>query len=61
MGSQWMMRGLNNPEIINWLRAVEDAAPENVFQDLFATAERELPEHRFRKVLETITEGVMLA
>jgi hemerythrin-like domain-containing protein len=60
-GSQWMMRGLNNPEIINWLRAVEDAAPENVFQDLFATAERELPEHRFRKVLETITEGAMLA
>jgi hemerythrin-like domain-containing protein len=60
-GSQWMMRGLNNPEIVNWLRAVEDAAPENIFQDLFAIAETELPEHRFRKVMETITEGVMLA
>jgi hypothetical protein len=56
-----MMRGLNNPEIVNWLRAVEDAAPGNIFQDLFAIAETELPEHRFRKVMKTITEGVMLA
>jgi hemerythrin-like domain-containing protein len=60
-GSQWMMRGLNNTEIVNWLRAVENVAPQNIFQDLFATAERELPEHRLRKVLETITEGVTLA
>ena len=60
-GSLWMMRGLNNPEIVRWLRTVEDSAPESVFQNLFATAERELPEHRFRQVLEALTEGVMLA
>lgn len=59
--SLWMMRGLNNPEIVRWLRTIEDSAPESVFQNLFATAERELPEHRFRQVLEALTEGVMLA
>ena len=60
-GSRWMMRGLNNPEIVRWLRSVEESAPESVFQNLFATAEKELPEHRFRRVLETLTEGVMTA
>jgi hemerythrin-like domain-containing protein len=59
-GSMWMMRGLNNPEIVRWLRAVEDSAAEPVFQNLFATAEKELPEQRFRQVLESLTEGVML-
>ena len=58
--STWIMRGLNNPEIVRWLRTVEDSAPESVFQNLFTTAERELPERRFRQVLEALTEGVML-
>jgi hemerythrin-like domain-containing protein len=60
-GSRWMMRGLNNPEIVRWLRSVEASAPETVFQKLFATAEEELPERRFRHVLEALTEGVVLA
>jgi len=60
-GSRWMMRGLNNPEIVGWLKSVEESAPEAAFQKLFAIAERELPERRFRHVLETLTEGVMLA
>jgi hypothetical protein len=59
--SRWMMRGMNTPEIVLWLRAVEDSAPEGVFQNLFATAEKELPEHRFRQVLEALTEEVILA
>jgi len=60
-GSRWMMRGLNNPEIVGWLKLVEESAPEAAFQKLFAIAERELPERRFRHVLESLTEGVMLA
>jgi len=60
-GSRWMMRGLNNPEIVGWLKSVEESAPEAAFQKLFAIAERELPERRFRHVLESLTEGVMLA
>ena len=58
-GSRWMMRGLNDPEIIRWLKTIEESAPETVVQNLFDTAEKELPEHRFRKVLEALTEGVL--
>jgi hemerythrin superfamily protein len=59
--SKWMMRGLNNAEITGWLKEVEKNAPEFVFQSLFVTAEKELPERRFRQVLEGLTEGAMLA
>jgi hypothetical protein len=57
----WMMRGLNNAEISKWLKGVERNSPEAVFQSLFSIAEKELPEKRFRQVLEGLTEGVMLA
>jgi len=60
-GSRWMMRGLNNAEIIGWLKSVEESAPEAAFQKLFAIAERELPERRFRNALESLTEEVMVA
>jgi len=60
-GSRWMMRGLNNAEIVSWLKSVEESAPEAAFQKLFAIAERELPERRFSHVLESFTEEVMLA
>ena len=59
--SKWMMRGLNTAEIAGWLKEVERTAPEPVFQSLFATAEKELSEKRFRQVLETMTEGAMVA
>jgi iron-sulfur cluster repair protein YtfE (RIC family) len=59
--SKWMMRGLNNAEITGWLKGVEKNAPEHVFQALFVTAEKELSERRFRQVLESLTEGAMLA
>lgn len=59
VGSKWMMRGLNNPEIVRWLRAVEESAPEAIFQNLFATAERELPVQRFRRVQEALVGEVM--
>jgi len=56
VGTRWMMRGLNNPEIIYWLKAVEESAPEAVFQNLFAIAKKELSEHRFRQVQEALEE-----
>jgi hemerythrin-like domain-containing protein len=61
MVSKWMLRGMNNPEIASWLREVERVAPEPVFQALFSTAERELPEKRFRLVIEAMTGGAMVA
>ncbi|HZI53718.1 MAG TPA: hypothetical protein VFD56_08450, partial [Chitinophagaceae bacterium] len=57
----WMMRGLSNTEISNWLKAVETTAPGPVFAQLFSIAEKELPEDRFRQVLEIFTEGTMVA
>ena len=59
--NSWMMRGLNNQEITAWLKEVERHAPEEVFQSLFVTAEKELPQRRFRVVLEYLTEGAMIA
>ena len=58
---KWMLRGLSNQEITRWLRLVEKNAPEVVFNNLFSMAERELPNTRFRQVLEGLTEGAMLA
>jgi len=58
---KWMLRGLSNREIIGWLRGVEKNAPELVFNNLFAAAEKELSNTRFRQVLEGLTEGAMLA
>lgn len=59
--SAWMMRGMSNTEISAWLKAVEKNAPEQVFTQLFSIAEKELPNDRFRKVLENLTEGTMVA
>lgn len=58
---RWMFRGLSNSEITRWLKAVEKNAPEFVFNNLFSMAEKELPNARFRRVLEELTEGAMLA
>ncbi len=57
----WMMKGLNNAEITGWLKSVQKDAPEAVFSALFTIAEKELPYERFRKILEDLTEGAMVA
>jgi hypothetical protein len=59
--SAWMMKGMNNMEITIWLKTVQKNAPEAVFSMLFAIAEKELPYQRFRKILEDLTEGAMVA
>ena len=61
IASVWMMRGMSNTEISGWLKGVEENAPEPVFTQLFSIAEKELPNDRFRKVLENLTEGTMVA
>jgi hypothetical protein len=59
--SAWMMKGMSNAEITKWLKSVQTNAPETVFSALFAIAEKELPYQRFRKILEDLTEGAMVA
>jgi hypothetical protein len=58
--SAWMIRGMSNTEISNWLKAVEKNAPAHLFAQLFAIAEKELPHDRFVKVSESLTEGAMV-
>lgn len=59
--STWMMKGLNNPEIIGWLKEIKNNAPGQVFDIMLSLAERELPPGRWSAVQEGITEGAMLA
>jgi hypothetical protein len=57
----WMMKGMSNAEITAWLKNVQKNAPEFVFNSLFGIAEKELSNQRFRKILEDLTEGAMVA
>jgi hemerythrin-like domain-containing protein len=55
--SRWMIRGLNNAEIKEWLRGVRNSAPEKVFQSLLTIAEEELQPHRWELIQESFTEN----
>jgi hypothetical protein len=54
---RWMLRGLSNKEITNWLSVVEKNAPEFVLDNLVATAEKELSRNRFQQVVGELTEA----
>ena len=54
--SKWMIRGLNNNEIVRWLKEVRQTAKEADFQSLLKTAEAEMHPQRWnllQDVLET--------
>ena len=59
--NKWMMRGLSNTEIIHWLKQVKNNAPDFVFQSFIGLAIAELPDNRWQKIQEQLTEGAMLA
>ena len=59
--TKWMLRGINDSEAIVWLKSVEETAPQEKFQALFIAAEKELPERRYKRILSSLSEGVMLA
>lgn len=59
--SYWMIRGMNNHEIIAWLKTIEKTAAGPVFQVLFAMAENELSAIRWQKIQEGLIEGAMVA
>ncbi len=58
--SKWMLRGINHVEAALWLRSVQRAAPEVVYQTLFTKAQQELPKPRFKKLVEALTETALL-
>lgn len=59
--SKWMMRGLNNDEIVNWLKEVKNKAPHFIFEGLLSMSRQELDQHRWLLLQEQLTEGAMLA
>ncbi len=59
--TKWMMRGLSNIEITNWLIDVKNTGPDFVFQSLLKTAEQQLIPQRLQLVQEALTEGAMIA
>lgn len=59
--SQWMMRGISDPEIVNWLKAIKNEAPYFVFQGIIGLAEQVLPAARWSKIQSGLSEGLQLA
>lgn len=59
--SVWMVKSLNNQEIIGWLKQVRSNAPEPVFRALFNIASSELSPQRWRYIQEVLMEGVLVA
>jgi tRNA U34 5-carboxymethylaminomethyl modifying enzyme MnmG/GidA len=59
--NSWMMRGLSNNEISNWLKEIKNTAPDEVFNGMMQLAETELPLPRFNSITATLAEGAMLA
>ena len=54
--AQWMMRGINNVEAINWLKMTKRNAPEPEFWKVYSLTKTELPMYRRLEVQEAIVE-----
>lgn len=59
--SRWMVRGLNNVEIAEWLKGVKNSAPQPAFEGLLLLAEAELQPQRWSSVQEALFEDAMVA
>jgi hypothetical protein len=59
--NKWMFRGLNNNEIIRWLKEVKQSAKEIDFLSLLKTAEAELHPHRWCLLQDVLATGRFLA
>ncbi len=52
--AKWMIRGINDKELIHWLDEVRRFAPPPVFEMLIAIAEVELPSQRFATISDQL-------
>lgn len=59
--SKWMMRGLNNDEVLYWMHGVKDTAPQPAFEALLAVAEKELHPQRWSRVKGALAESELVA
>jgi hypothetical protein len=54
--SKWMMRAINNEEVIEWILGVKNGAPAEVYNTFLNMAKQELPEKRWSKI-RSVVEG----
>ncbi|TWI81688.1 hemerythrin HHE cation binding domain-containing protein [Lacibacter cauensis] len=59
--NKWMMHGLSNSEIKQWLLQVKNNAPDFVFQGMMDLAAAELPIARLSAIQTELSEGAMIA
>jgi hypothetical protein len=52
--AKWMIRGINNHELVHWLDEVRRFAPPPVFEMLIAIAEVELSQQRFAAISDQL-------
>ncbi|MFD0792724.1 hemerythrin domain-containing protein [Mucilaginibacter litoreus] len=57
---KWMIKGINNTELIIWLNAVKAHAPDFVFNALLETCQQNLPQDRWAVVEQQISEGAAI-
>ncbi|HEV7331389.1 MAG TPA: hypothetical protein VGN63_10150 [Flavisolibacter sp.] len=57
--SKWMIRGLNNNEIVHWLKEVRHSADEDEYQTLLKTAAAELHPQRWNLLQDVLFTGMV--
>ncbi len=55
--AKWMLRSINKAEAVNWIKAVKQRVPANVFQSLIDLTETELPQQIRAEVQEEVLEN----
>lgn len=58
--SKWIIRGMNNTEIIDWLKAIKQTSGTAVFSTFFNSAEKELSESRWLQIQAALVEGASI-
>jgi hypothetical protein len=59
--TKWMFRGLNNNEIVRWLKEVKHTAKDVEFQSLLKTAESELHPKRWNLLQDVLETSALVA
>ncbi|HEY1112217.1 MAG TPA: hypothetical protein VGE66_01600, partial [Chitinophagaceae bacterium] len=59
--ANWIIKTLEEEDLVAWLKTVETKATPECMQRLLAAAEEQMESQRFDKITEALTEGVLLA
>ncbi|WP_295119012.1 hemerythrin domain-containing protein [uncultured Chitinophaga sp.] len=59
--SRWMLRAINDAEVVNWMSDIKNNAPNEVFNVFMGLAEQELPYHRWRALQTALSDGMQIA